>query len=148
MAKKKWTDIGIGVLLIVLAMKLYADAREFPLGADLFPKTILVAIGVLAALMVITAQKRQPGGGGGQKPSTGDALRPFLLFGCCLGYLALILTTGFFPATIVIGFAFMAILQVKKKRLYLGIFGGTLLFIYILFAWFLAVPLPRGILWG
>ena len=150
MAKKKWTEFGISVMLIALAVTLYMRAREFPLGADLFPKTILATVIVLAVLMFIDVQRgtRAPARPTGEKPAVRDQLRPYLLFTSCLGYVALILTVGFFPATVAIGVVFMAILDAKQKRLYMGIFGGTILFIYLLFGWFLAVPLPKGVLFG
>jgi hypothetical protein len=63
-----------------------------------------------------------------------------------VAYIILTLLIGFFPSTIGMGLVLLPVLEVTRKKFYLGILAGATLFIFALFVYFLNVPLPEGIL--
>ena len=148
MAPKRWIDGGIAGMLIIGGIYLYIKALEFPMGSDRFPKFMLIIIIALAGMMLINtlrASDRAPSAPM-ETVRTGDILRPYALFLCIVGYIASTLLIGFFPATVAWGLILMPVLEATRKKIYLGILTGTIVFIFFLFAYFLKVPLPKGIL--
>lgn len=146
MKDKRWIDGGIAGMLLAAGAYLYLRAREFPMGSDRFPKFILAVIAVLAAILLVGALR---GRSRKQARSTGsvrDILRPYALFLGIVGYVVSMLLVGFFPATAGWGLILMPVLEARRKIVYLSILTGIILFIYVLFAYFLKVPLPQGIL--
>jgi len=148
MSKRRWLDRSIAGMLIVLGVYLYREALDFPMGADLFPKFMLITIIGLAALMLINSFRipKQPETPPAEAPGIRDIFRPYMLFLCIVAYIIMILLTGFFPSTIGMGIVLMPVLEVTRKKFYLGILTGATLFIFVLFVHFLNVPLPKGIL--
>jgi len=148
MGHKRWIDAGIAGTLIIGGIYLYVRAREFPMGADRFPKVMLVVIMVLAAMMLVRSLRGFKGArlAGKQPVGFRDALRPYGLFVGIVGYVGSMLLIGFFPATAGWGLLFMPLLEATRKKIYLGILTGTIVFIFFLFSYFLKVPLPTGIL--
>jgi hypothetical protein len=148
MGPKRWIDGGIAGMLIIASVYLYMAAREFPMGSDRFPKFILIVIISLAGLMLINTLR-----GAGRLPAAsqkatgfGDSLRPYALFLGIVGYIVSMPLIGFFPATAGWSLILMPVLKATRKKIYLGIATGTIVFIFFLFAYFLNVPLPKGIL--
>lgn len=148
MGRKRWIDGGIAGMLITVSAYLYIKAQEFPMGSDRFPQFMLIIIIGLAALMLINTLR------GAGRASTSpqkaadvrDILRPYSLFLCIVGYIVSMLLIGFFPATVGWGLILLPVLEATRKKIYLGILTGTIVFIFFLFAYFLNVPLPIGLL--
>ena len=148
MGFKRWIDGGIAGMLIIVSLYLYIRAREFPMGADQFPKFLVIVIIGLAGLLLIKTLRGPGRVQAAAKKAAGihDILRPYALFLGIVGYIVSMLLMGFFPATAGWGLIMMPLLKAARKRVYLGILTGTIVFIFVLFAYFLNVPLPKGIL--
>lgn len=146
MKDKRWIDGGIAGMLLAGSVFLYLRAREFPMGSDRFPKFILAVIAVLAVILLVGALRGRSRKQAGSTGSVRDILRPYALFLGIVGYVVSMLLVGFFPATAGWGFILMPVLEAERKIVYLSILAGTILFIYVLFAYFLKVPLPQGML--
>jgi len=148
MGHQRWRDGGIAGMLIIGSVYLYMKAREFPMGSDQFPKFMLIVIIGLAGMMLVNTLR-----GKGRLPTAlqkavdvRDILRPYGLFLVITVYIVSMLLIGFFPATAGCGILLIPVLEATRKKMYLGILTGTIVFIFVLFAYFLNVPLPKGLL--
>lgn len=128
-------------MILAAVVPLWMAADRFPELAGAFPQTILVAIAVLAILLIVRSLV-------GPGLPTGDGRRqakalvtPILV--AVISIIAVIgmRFLGYFPAMIGLGIALYFILAGERRLLFISSIAISLLFIYLVFAVLLGVPL-------
>jgi len=147
----KREDIGIGVGLLILSTWLfwyvgrYAEKTIYIYGPQLFPRILAVIMAILGLGLIVNALL-------GNSLKMGNRIDPkgfvrmLISIGICVGYLFLITILGFATATFVFLFVLMTFL--KQKGILIRLFSsmGTAIFVWVIFRYFLVIPLPEGLL--
>lgn len=147
----KKVDIGVGAGLLALSIWLfwyagrYKDLAVMGYGPDLFPRIlasmmILLALGLIINALLGKSLKKE------DNIDPKGFLRVLISIGICIGYLFLIHWLGFATSTFLFLFVLMTLL--KQKRIFLRI-GASLivsLTVWVIFRYFLVIPLPEGLL--
>lgn len=143
---RRLIDRGVAIFIVGICIGLYSQAKEFPLGSDLFPKFSLITVMVLAVLMFGETffGKGVPSKKVETELKRWDVARPYLLFGLSLLFALMMYLIGFLAAAVLTTLMMMPVLGVRKRLLYGLVTGGIILFIYLLFNRFLMVQLPIG----
>ena len=143
-----WADRIIGALILSAVVPLWMQAGRFPELAGAFPRTVLVVIAGLAMLMILRSlfASGLPTGEG-RKPGK-TLLTPILV--ALISILAVVgmRLFGFFPAMIGLGVALYFVLAGERRLLFVGAVSVTLVFIFLVFAVLLGVPLGTDQLFG
>lgn len=136
-----WADRIIGGLIILASIPLWLTAGRFPHLAGAFPKTVIVAIAGLAALMIVRSVfgRRPPRGDGRMEP--GALVLPLLVALASLGAVVAMRFFGFFPAMIGLVAALFFVLAGHRRLLFLASAVVSLAFIYVVFVLLLDVPI-------
>jgi len=139
-------EVAISVAMIVLGVVFYVIAGTFrasfninDIGAQAFPRLVVIAMCVLAVMLIITSFKnRNPD----EKVSLGNW--PILLSGIALlfVYILLMPILGYFYTTPVFVMGFMALQGYRKLPQMVLITAGFCLFVYVAFSNVLGVMLP------
>ena len=154
---KKYGDLVVGILFLILATVVYVSARALPpnllgsLGADFLPKIVAILCGVLAVIQIVsgagairnyqaeaTAEEDKP-----------EYLRVVATIVVFTAYVLLMKPVGFIITSAVYLFLQMLILCPKEKRnsiLFAVISVVCAVAIYYIFRNGLNVMLPAGIL--
>jgi putative tricarboxylic transport membrane protein len=151
------TDFTLALMLFALAATLAIGASSFPpmpgqaFGARLFPNLIATGLVICGALLCLrTAKAKQLKIGWVQPEWWGQSGRIgnlfFLLGGIAL-YTLLVERVGFLITTFVLLATLMRRLGASWKSIAIAATLGTAV-TYVLFAYWLRVPLPAGILTG
>ncbi len=151
------TDFTLALLLFALAAALAIGASSFPpmpgqtFGAKLFPNLIATGFAICATLLCVRAAKARNFSIGWVRPEWwGQAGRlgnlAFLLGGIVL-YTLLVNSLGFLIATFALLATLMKRLGASWRATLIASFLGTVV-TYLLFAYWLRVPLPAGVLTG
>jgi hypothetical protein len=143
-----WADRIIGGLILVTVVPLWTQAGRFPELAGAFPRAILAVIAALAILLIVRSFVG-PGLPTGDGRKQAKALvTPILV--AVISVLSVIGMTvfGFFPAMIGLGGALFFVLAGERRLLYISAIIITVLFIYLVFAVLLGVPLSTDQLFG
>jgi hypothetical protein len=143
----KKIDIYIGASFIAISISVLVMSASLPaspgldVGPSFFPRWgsyLLIIISLIHILSAIRSKEES------KKPLV---IRNVILgIGLTLGYLLLIILSGFYLSTAVFLIVFMWLFHYRK---FLSVFLVTtfiVLFIYFAFEWFLHVPLPSGLL--
>ena len=147
----KREDIGIGVGLLILSTWLfwyvgrYAEKTIYIYGPQFFPKILAILMVILGLALIVNALL-------GNSLKMGNRIDPkgfvrmLISIGICIGYLFLITILGFATATFVFLFVLMTFL--KQKGILIRLFSsmGTAIFVWVIFRYFLVIPLPEGLL--
>lgn len=145
--------LGFATLYWLEADKIRVSPLDGPVGAPGLPKTLAYALGVLAILLIVRAlfarwnavpAPRETAEG----PAFAERMRPHLR---AIGMLAI--GVGYLLVVPFLGYALTIMLLILAVSLYIGaglnfrsvavaILGGV--FFYLLFVFFLDIPLPNG----
>jgi hypothetical protein len=135
------TDRIIGGLILVAVIPLWMSAGRFPELSGAFPRTVLVTIAALAILLIVRSLV-------GPGLPTGDGRRqakalvtPILVAMASIIAVIGMRFLGYFPAMIGLGTALYFILAGQRRLLYISAISITVLFIFLVFAVLLGVPL-------
>jgi hypothetical protein len=138
-----WVNRIAGAALIALTIPFWRMSADYPEMARLFPRFMLVVIGLLAAVMIVRSfipQIAPVGEGEGVRSAAGLA-RPLLTFALLLAAAATSEYVGFFAAMIVLAALLVPVLGIWHWRGYAIACLILMLFVYGLFVLFLNVPL-------
>jgi hypothetical protein len=138
-----WVNRIAGAVLIALTIPFWRMSADYPEMARLFPRFMLVVIGLLAAVMIVRSfvpQIAPVGEGEGVRSAVGLA-RPLLTFALLLAAAATSEYVGFFVAMIVLAALLVPVLGIRQWRGYAIACLILMLFVYGLFVLFLNVPL-------
>ncbi|HHY59001.1 MAG TPA: tripartite tricarboxylate transporter TctB family protein [Clostridia bacterium] len=140
-------DMIFLLLLMLISVPLYMQSRQFPMGADVFPKLLLVVILILSVyeFVRLLGSKEQDQEQAARK-GWQEKYNPVVVFAFCVIYAVCIKIIGFFTSTVVFVAATMWYLGVREIKTYVISIAGIGLFIYLLFVMQLKVPLPKGLL--
>ena len=147
-------DILGGLVIVALSVYFYIRTLSFPvitgyekMGGEFWPRFTLVGIIVMAILVMIDGFLKVKSGNPSKGRSRqygntmGVAICGFIVFFLIL----LIPYIGFLLSAFLGMMVLMIAFGEKKKLVVLGYSFGMVAMIYLLFAKFLLVPLPRGV---
>ncbi|MBT9165451.1 MAG: hypothetical protein DDT25_00096 [Chloroflexi bacterium] len=146
----KLADQIIAIFVVLLGSWLFLIAEGFPVGADMFPQSVLVVMMLLAAILFGSGFLRKRAKAPAKQQGLTSAIRPFasplITFLFCVIYVALVGIIGYFIATLVSGVGMMFYLGVRRPVLIICSLLGLLTFIYVFFEVTFRIFLPRGLL--
>ncbi len=147
----KKVDLGVGAGLLTLSVWLfwyagrYKDLAVLGYGPDLFPRILASMMIVLALGLIMNALL----GKSLKKEDSIDPkgfLRVLISIAICIGYLFLLKGLGFATSTFLFLFVLMTLLQQEKILLRIGASLIVSLTVWVIFRYFLVIPLPEGLL--
>ena len=138
------------VFTVGLGLYFFVKAFSMPSTAAHFPTIIASLVFLLSASMVVEALRKVRRGGGvpGSEAADGKILvtRVVSYVALTAAYIFLIPRIGYFVATplfMIISYSYFRALGTFKVLL---VSIGFSIFIYLLFVWFLKLPIPMGLL--
>lgn len=151
------TDFTLALLLLALAAALAIGAASFPpmpgqaFGPRLFPNLIAGGLAICAGLLVVRAAKAKGLRLGVVTPEwwnePGRRGNLAILLGSIVAYTLLVEPLGFLVTTFALLVLLMKRLGAAWRATLLASLTGTAV-TYVMFAWWLRVPLPPGLLNG
>jgi putative tricarboxylic transport membrane protein len=151
------TDFTLALMLFALAGALAVGAASFPpmpgqaFGAKLFPNMIAAGLAICATILCIRAAKAKQIKVGWVRPEwwgqPGRIGNLFFLLGGIALYTLLVERVGFLITTFALLVTLMRRLGASWKSIAIAATLGTAV-TYVLFAYWLRVPLPAGVLTG
>ncbi|MEC5325280.1 tripartite tricarboxylate transporter TctB family protein [Aurantimonas sp. A3-2-R12] len=143
-----WADRIIGSLIILACIPFWFLADRFPELAGNFPKTVVVTIAGLSALMVGRSfVGPEIDVGTGRLEARAFALPLLVAIASVLAVLAMAFV-GYFPAMIALCIGLFFPLAGNRRLLYAVAVISSLAFIYVVFVLLLGVPLERSPFFG
>lgn len=145
----KKVDLGVGAGLLALSVWLfwyagrYKELAVMGYGPDLFPRILASMMIVLALGLIINALL----GKSLKKEDNIDPrgfLRVLISIGICIGYLLLLQVLGFATSTFLFLFVLMTLLKQERILLRIGASLIVSLTVWVIFRYFLVIPLPDG----
>lgn len=151
------TDFTLALLLLALAAALAIGAASFPpmpgqaFGPRLFPNLIAGGLAICAGLLIVRAAKAKGLRLGVVTPEwwnePGRRGNLATLLGSIVAYTLLVEPLGFLVTTFALLVLLMKRLGAAWRATLLASLTGTAV-TYVMFAWWLRVPLPPGVLNG
>lgn len=141
-------NIGISIVLILMSVAMFLSASKMPsvdgsMGAGTWPKVLAVCMILLAVLLLIQSlTDRTP-----EKGTLYDGPRAQASSDRHCHYAGILRHTEFFGFMIASAFMIPAIMILMGERrpfMLIGVTVGVLVFIYVVFAILLNLPLPSG----
>lgn len=137
-----YAEKTISAALLAMVGVLYPMTHDFSDGSDVFPKFILVSVGILAMMLLISSFRRNVPA----KESRSVGSKPYILLLSTTAYIFAINVVGFFTSTIIFLTATMHYLGIRTKTSYFIMVASLSAFYYFIFVRLLHVPLPQGFL--
>lgn len=129
------------VSLFVIAIAGYAFylTLGYPRGAAMLPRALLILLAICAATLIV----RRPDG---QGETLGIKHRARVLLGAalCIGYVLAIHGIGYYAASVVFVIVLAAVLRYRKYHWVAVTAIGYPLTIYLIFEYFLKIPMPQA----
>lgn len=151
------TDLTLALLLLALAAALAIGAASFPpmpgqaFGPRLFPNLIATGLAICAGVLILRAAKAKDLRLGVAIPAwwhePGRRGNLAILLGSIVAYTLLVELLGFLLTTLALLVLLMKRLGASWRSTLLASVAGTAA-TYLMFAWWLRVPLPPGVLNG
>ncbi|MGE4166587.1 MAG: tripartite tricarboxylate transporter TctB family protein [Xanthobacteraceae bacterium] len=138
-----WVNRITGAALIALTIPFWRMSGDYPEMARLFPRVMLLAIGLLAAIMIVRSfiPAVAPVGEGEGSRAASAFNRPLLTFGLLLIAIVVGEQIDLFAAMAVLAVLLIPVLGVRRWRPYLVACLILMMFVYGLFVVFLKVPM-------
>ncbi len=131
----------ISAALLAMVGVLYPMTLDFSDGSDVFPKFILVAMGILAMMLLVLSFRRNVPA----EKSRAVGVKPYILLLTTTVYIFAISAVGFFTSTVIFLTATMHYLGIRAKTSYFIMVASLSAFYYFIFVRLLHVPLPQGL---
>jgi hypothetical protein len=133
----------LGIVIVVVSLGYGFGSLARP-GPGLYPAVLGAMIAISAFFLLVSDLRAASGRILPARP--GAATLAFMTATFCL-WIAAMPLLGYVIVTLLATFAFCKIMQLEGWWKPLAVSGGTALFIYVLFDYWMYVDLPRGI-WG
>lgn len=140
----KVSDIVGSVILLLFSFAAYSEANKFSLGTDAFPKAVLIAIIILAAVQLVLALKPKASIPATVSTEALDTKRMTAMVVLFLIYIIAIQVIGYFIATPLFLIGSMYMLGRRDPKIMILVTAAVTLVIYLIFRAFLYVPVPMG----
>ena len=145
---KKYSDIFIGIFIIIISAGILVMSKDLPADSAIFPRLVVGIMIFLSVLMIISSIRV------GKHEDTNtestekkidykDILKAILLI---LTYIILITKLGFFTSTTLFIASFMICFGERSVKKILSAVVILNFFIYLIFVTQLNVPLPQGLI--
>ena len=149
MTVKKY-NIGISIVLLLVSVAMFFGASKMPtvdgpMGAGTWPKILAVCMSLLAVLLLIQSLRDHSGAASPFVMSLG-LKRVLIGIVIMLVFCVLLKLFGFIIASVFMIPAIMALMGERRPLVLAGVTAGVLVFIYVVFAMVLNLPLPKGTL--
>lgn len=144
----KKTDIGVVVFLYAVGLSFLKFTLDLPEGAQAYPLfLIIMLLGLTTLYLVLQLIKLSKTRELIDDLKTSfEGFQPLQFFGvaaACVAFLALIYWAGYYIASLIFMVGTMLFLRVKP--LYIVAATAVMMaLVYVVFSWFLKVPLPAG----
>lgn len=134
--------IVLGIVITVVSIDYGFGSLERP-GPGLYPVFLGAAIAIFSFFTLLADLRSE----GGRSVLDGESAKTFAFMAAtfCLWVVAMPLL-GYVTVTLLATYAFCKILKLEGWIKPLAVSGGTALFLYLLFDYWLYIDLPRGIL--
>ncbi len=144
---KKYTDVYIGVVLIIIALIIIVMSNPLPSESAVFPR-IVAGIMIFLSLILTFNGLKSSKSVKDESESTEKIFMKDVLKGAAIMilYLVLMPILGYFTATTLFIVLFMVAYNEKSVRKILTTVVILNVFIYMIFVAQLNVPLPQGLL--
>jgi hypothetical protein len=138
-----WVNRIAGAILIALTIPFWRLSGEYPEMARLFPRVMLLVIAFLAAIMIVRSfiPAVAPVGEGEGVHSAAALTRPLVTFGLLLAVIVVGELVDLFAAMILLAVLLVPVLGIRQWRSYAIASLILMVFVYVLFVFFLKVPL-------
>lgn len=146
---KKWERIGAVIMLLIglgsagMALNIGFGTFTSP-GPGFFPLWLALLLAIIAGLYLVSLR------GGGNSAAAfwpaGSWRRPALAMVMMFGYTVLLENLGFCTATLLLFAGWLRIIERRRWQTVLWVAFGGAVSAYLLFAFLLEVPLPKGVL--
>lgn len=127
---------------------LWMAAGRFPELSGAFPRTILVTIAALAILLIVRSLVGPDLPNGDGRRQVKALVTPILVAVASIIAVIGMRFFGYFPAMVGLGIALYFILAGQRRLLYISAIAITMLFIFVVFAVLLGVPLSTDQFFG
>lgn len=148
----KKSDFAVIAIIYAIGLWFLAMTLELPEEAQTYPLVLICALLAVNSLYLIKQVHtwRQTRQIENDVAKTFEGFIPVQFFGVviwCAGYLALVDLTGYYLTTVVYLVGSMMFLKVPKMHIAITV-AALAVMTYVVFTWFLKVPLPIGTLFG
>lgn len=153
----KVSDFTLALVLLALALAMAVGALSFPpmpgqaFGPKLFPNIVAAGFALCAVALIMRAIKSKTINISVVRPEWWNELRRrgnlLILLGSIVAYTLLIERVGFLLTTLALMVLLMRRLGASWRATLIASLLGTVL-TYVMFAYWLRVPLPPGLLYG
>ena len=140
----KESDIIGSAILLLFSFAAYFQATRFTLGADAFPKAVLIAIIILAAVQLLLALRSTAVLATTASSETLNVGRIIAIAVLFFVYIVSIQLIGYFIATPLFLIVSMVMLGRKDAKTILIVTATVNVAIWLIFRAFLYVPVPMG----
>ena len=140
----KGSDIIGSAILLLFSFAAYFQATRFTLGADAFPKAVLIAIMILAVVQLLFALRPTAVLVKTAPSEILNVRRIVAITALFFGYIVSIQLIGYFIATPLFLIAAMVMLGRKDAKTILIVTAAVNVAIWLIFRAFLYVPVPWG----
>ena len=145
--KRALQEIIASIIIILISIPAFIMTFDMPVRVRIFPRFASGAMFVFsAALLIINIVTRK-------KMETQEAAvsarlmkSPFIAYGIIVIYVILIPIIGFFVSSIIMMIVFMLYMNIRTIRTFLLCIPIVIGLLYVVFAWQLSVPMPKGFL--
>lgn len=147
---KKYSDVIIGIFLIIFAVGIFVMSNPLPTQSATFPRIVAGIMIFLSALLIVSGTKKAKlyEESTGDESSANREVYKNVVKGAVLIFLYILLmpTLGFFAATSAFIASFMLVYKERSiKKILLTVITLDV-FIYFIFVAQLNVPLPQGLI--
>jgi hypothetical protein len=140
----KGSDIIGSAILLLFSFAAYFQATRFTLGADAFPKAVLIAIMILAVVQLLFALRPTAVLVKTAPSEILNVRRIVAITALFFVYIVSIQLIGYFIATPLFLIASMVMLGRKDAKMILIVTAAVNVAIWLIFRAFLYVPVPMG----
>ena len=148
----KKSDFSVIVIIYAIGFAFMKMTFDLPVEAQTYPLVLIVALLAINTLYMVrqVMNWRKTHQIENDIAKSFNGFIPLQFFGVvawCVGYLALMDFTGYYFTTFVYLVGSMMFLKVPKLHIAITV-AALALMTYVVFTWFLRVPLPVGTLFG
>ena len=145
MQKSRVQDLVLGLICAAFGVFLWTYTAKLKDVSQQFSRFVLALFILMSVVLIVTSliNAKKPGG---KEVKIGEFKNPMIMYLIIIGYVALMVTLGFFVASAIFMPAAMFYLGYRKPIPMICVTAGMLGFVWLLFVYSLKVRLPSGLL--
>ena len=145
MHKTRVQDLVLGLICAALGVFMWLNTAKLTDDSKQFSRFVLALFLLMSVILIVISliNAKKPSG---KEVKIGEFKNPMLMYLIIVGYVALMVTLGFFVASAIFMPAAMLYLGYRKPIPMICVTAGMLGFVWLLFVYSLKVRLPSGLL--